>query len=163
MLDQILNMVRQQGQDAVVNNTAIPNEHNEAVMQEASGSILSGLQGMLQQGGVGNVLEAFTSGKGVDASQVSGMQSGFAESIGAKFGIDGAQATKVAATLIPSVLSQLGSKLQSGNLDLNQILSGVAGSGQGGLMENLSAIGKKAGLDKDGDGDVDLNDVMKMF
>ena len=37
-------LVKQFGYDAVVNNIAVPNEQNEAVMNEASSSILDGLK-----------------------------------------------------------------------------------------------------------------------
>jgi len=37
------------------------------------------------------------------------------------------------------------------------------GVNSGGIMDQVSNIGAKLGLDKDGDGDVDLNDVTKMF
>jgi hypothetical protein len=41
-------------------------------------------------------------------------------------------------------------------LNIQEILKSVGG-------DNLSGIGTKLGLDKDGDGDVDLNDVTRMF
>jgi hypothetical protein len=40
MFEQLTNLVKQFGRDAVVNNAAVPNEHNEAVMSEASSSSL---------------------------------------------------------------------------------------------------------------------------
>jgi len=47
MLEQLSNLVKQFDGDAVVNNTAVPNEQNDAVMNEASISILDGLKGMV--------------------------------------------------------------------------------------------------------------------
>ena len=44
MFEQLTQLVQQFGNDAVVRNDAIPNEQNEAVMNEASSSIISGLQ-----------------------------------------------------------------------------------------------------------------------
>ena len=43
MLEQLTQLVQQYGGDAVVNNTAVPNEHNEAVIGETSNSIFAGL------------------------------------------------------------------------------------------------------------------------
>ena len=40
MFDQLSELVKQFGGEAVVNNPAVPNEQNDAVMQEAGGSIL---------------------------------------------------------------------------------------------------------------------------
>lgn len=39
MLEQLSDLVRQYGNDAVVNNNSVPNELNEGVMDEASTSI----------------------------------------------------------------------------------------------------------------------------
>ena len=47
MFDQLSELVKQFGGEAVVNNPAVPNEQNDAVMQEAGGSILSGLKDKL--------------------------------------------------------------------------------------------------------------------
>ena len=44
MLDNLRDLVRQSAGDAIINNPAIPNEKNEEVISDASGSILSGLK-----------------------------------------------------------------------------------------------------------------------
>jgi len=44
MIEQLTQLVNQFGGDAVVNNPAVPNEHNDAVMEHASGSILDSLK-----------------------------------------------------------------------------------------------------------------------
>jgi hypothetical protein len=46
MFEQLTQLVQQFGEDAVVKNSAIPNEHNEAVMKEAGNSIFASLQKM---------------------------------------------------------------------------------------------------------------------
>jgi hypothetical protein len=47
MLEQILDLVKQQGQQSVVQNTEVPNEKNNEVMMEAASTITGGLQNML--------------------------------------------------------------------------------------------------------------------
>lgn len=154
-----MEMVRQHAQGSVVENDAIPNEHNEAVMHEASGSILFGIQHMAQQGGLDQILSGLKNG-----TADKQMESNFAQNIASKFGIGNQQAAQVAGALIPTVLSQLTSKLQNGNFNLQDILNQFGGgTSGGGIMNNISNLGKQFGLDKDGDGDVDLGDVMKMF
>ena len=49
MFEQLTQLVQQFGGDAVVNNSAVPNEHNEAVMNEASSSIMSGLKNIISE------------------------------------------------------------------------------------------------------------------
>ena len=143
MFDQIFKMIQSQGLESVINNPAVPNEHNEGVLQAAGGSIMDTLKGMMA-GGQTDQIAALAGDPAHPAMQQ--MQNGFVEQMMQKFGISGDAAKNIAGSLIPSVMQQLGQK------------------GQGGF--DLSSIGSmlgKTGLDKDGDGDVDLGDVKKMF
>jgi hypothetical protein len=64
MLDQLMQLIQQSGQQAVVENTEVPNENNEAIMQEAQSSIASGLQGLASTGELENVMAAVQNGPG---------------------------------------------------------------------------------------------------
>lgn len=153
MLEEIMQMIKQHGQNAVVNNADVPNEHNDAVMNEAGSSVMSMLQNMVQNGQgneVNNMLQ--------DPSHpaVQQMQSNFADNIMQKFGLSSGAASNVASSLIPNVLQSVLGKFQGGGFNLSQITQSLSGGGIG----NIAA---KFGLDKDGDGDVDLDDAKKMF
>lgn len=149
MLEDLMKMLQSSGQESVVNNPQIPNEHNDAVLQSAGSSIMDTLKGMIANGQGEQVAQLANDPAHPAAQQ---MQHGFMESIMQKFGISGDAAKGIAASLIPTVLAQL----EKGN----NSSAGEAGS------FNFSAISGmlgKAGLDKDGDGDVDLKDITKMF
>ena len=67
MIEELMNRIRQFGQSSVVENPAVPNEHNEDVMKEAGSSIFSGLKGLADDGdtdGISGLLEAKPSGHG---------------------------------------------------------------------------------------------------
>ena len=51
MLEQISELVKQYGKEAVIDNPDIPNEHNNAVLAEATSTITGGMQNMLAGGG----------------------------------------------------------------------------------------------------------------
>ena len=51
MLEQISELVKQYGQEAVVNNPDVPNEENSAVLAETTNTITDGMQNMLAGGG----------------------------------------------------------------------------------------------------------------
>ena len=59
MFEQLMDLVKQNSGEAVVNNSAVPNEQNEEVMSAASGSIMDSLKGMMSGGGAANVLNLF--------------------------------------------------------------------------------------------------------
>jgi hypothetical protein len=151
MFEQIIQqLIQQSGQQSVVNNPDVPNEHNEGVLKEAGSSIMSALGDLAAKGQVNEVL---ASPEGHPAVQE--IQGNFATNIMQKFGINGGAAGSIAATLIPTILSAINGK--TGGMDVQSILQSIGGVG------GLSALGAKFGLDKDNDGDVDLNDVTKMF
>lgn len=45
MLENLFNLIKEQGQEVVVNNPAVPNEQNNAVLASATSSVAEGLQG----------------------------------------------------------------------------------------------------------------------
>lgn len=168
MLEELMNMVRQFGHSTVVENPAVPNEHNEDVLKEAGSSIFSGLQQSAENGDT----DAITGMLQGDANHpaVARVQQSFAEKISQKFGIDGSAAKGLAAGLIPSVLRSLLKRPGQGSgsgLSLQSIISSLTGGGaNAGAQQHpgmLSTLGAKLGLDRDGDGDVDIADLTGMM
>lgn len=173
MLDQLMQLVQQQGQKTIVENPKVPNEKNEAVMQEASGSVFSGLQDILRTGGPVALKNLFQGAETQDTSnpQVQQIENHFAGNLSQKLGFDANTAKSIAISIIPMVLNQLTNKTKDPNnssFNIQDMLGSLTGSGStsntgGGMMSNLSSIGAKLGLDKDKDGDVDMQDLMGMF
>jgi ribosome assembly protein YihI (activator of Der GTPase) len=177
MLEQLQQIVQQFSQQAVVENQAVPNEQNQAVMDEAQNTIVNGLQNLAQSGQLNNLAEQVQAGQAVDTNHpaVQQLSGNLAGNLMQKFGLNNGAATGIASSLIPMVLGKiLGNKSQgAGAFDLGGLLSSLGGgaaTGQaqsgfagGGLMDKISNIGAQFGLDKDGDGDVDLNDIKKMI
>jgi len=168
MLDQLVQLVRDSAQETVVANPAIPNEQNDAVIGEASHSIASGLQEALANGNVKDVMSLFNSNGQVDNSNpvVNNISGNLISSLTEKFNLNGSSAAAIAGSLIPSVLGSLVKKTNDpsdNGFSLDGIFSSLTGGSSQGL--NLSGLlGKFAGgLDKDGDGDVDLQDMMGMI
>lgn len=168
MLDQLVQLVRDSAQESVVANPAIPNEQNDAVIGEASHSIASGLQEALASGNVKDVMGLFNSNGQVDNSNpvVNNISGNLISSLTEKFNLNGSSAAAIAGSLIPSVLGSLVKKTNDpsdNGFSLDGIFSSLTGGSSQGL--NLgSLLGKFAGgLDKDGDGDVDMQDMVGMI
>lgn len=168
MLDQLLNLVKEHAGDAVVNNPQVPNEHNDAIMQEAASSIAGGLKEELAAGGFQNVLktlggQASTSGGNAIVDNICGK---FIGNIMQKFGLSSQTAQSIASSVIPAVMGSLVHKTNDpsdSNFDLSGIFSSLTGGKSsgvdlGGILKSVSG-----GLDKDGDGDVDLGDITGML
>jgi hypothetical protein len=161
MWEQIAQLIQQTTQQSVVNNPAVPNEHNEAVIAEAKNAITETLSGLTANGRADEAAEILQS---PDHPATQQIESNFANTIMQKFGINGQAAGGIAASLIPSIMNAIRGQAgngSSGGFNIQELLQSFSGGGN--LSATLSGIGAKMGLDKDGDGDVDLNDLTKMF
>ncbi len=178
MLDQLMQLIQQSGQQTVVENNSVPNEYNDAVLNEAQQSITSGLAGLASTGELNNLLQSGQDEQQLAANPaVQNISNNFMGSIMEKFGLNKATAASIASSIIPMVLGKMMNKSgnqQSSGFDLGGLLSSLTGSnapaqGQSqagnndGLMGKISSIGAKFGLDKDGDGDVDMGDLSKLI
>lgn len=165
MLEQLTQLAQQFGNDAVVKNNAVPNEHNEAVIGEASNSIFSGLQKIASEGGVEQLAGLFQGNAAQDSSNpvVQQLTQQLSGSLGEKFGIESSAASSVAGSLIPQILGSLVGKAKDPNdsFQISDLVNAISGgNGNAGLMEAVSKYGGQFGLDQNADGKVDVEDAM---
>jgi hypothetical protein len=169
MLDNLINLIRENAGSSIINNPAIPNERNEEAIATAGNSIAGGLQNMLGSGGIKDVLNLF-GGQGIDMNNnpvVNNVSGNVIQDLMQKFNLDHRAATDIAGGLVPNVLQNLVSKTNDTNdssFDIQGIFNSLS-SGKTGSLDIQGLLGKvtSGGLDKDGDGDTDLQDVMSMF
>lgn len=171
MLDQLLNLIQQQGQQTVVENPAIPNQFNQQVLGEAGNSILGGLQQALAGGGLSQVMNMFSqggSGGGIGSllsnPMVQGIIQQFSGTLTNQFSVSPDQAGQVSQSLIPQVLASFAGKVTDPNdqsLDINGVMQSLAGGNAAGIdFQGLLSKFQGAGGDVDGDGDADLQDII---
>jgi hypothetical protein len=162
MLENLINLVRENAGDAIINNPAIPNERNEEAVQDTSHSIVNSLKNALSGGNVKDVMKIFSGRTDPSNPVVQDATNNLTQNLSGKYGINSGQASGIAGGLIPMILSQLAGKTSdpsnnSFNIQdiFNQLTGGkTSGVNMGGILDKF-----KGGLDKDGDGDVDLGDL----
>ncbi len=168
MFDQLTDLVKQFGGDAVVNNAAVPNENNNDVMKEASASILDGLKELVAKGNTADLAGLFQGDNAGDSSNpvVQQLTEKLTGNLGEKFGLSSDAAAGVASSLIPNVLSSLVNKAKDPNdssfqvADLIGAITGGNSESGTGIMEAISKYGGQFGLDQDGDGQVGISDAI---
>jgi len=167
MLENLFNLVQQQAGDAIINNPAIPNQHNEDAVKEAGYSVTDALKNALSGGQLKDILGMFAGGQ-VNAGHpvVQQAAGNFTERLQNKFGLNNSQASGIAQNLIPNVMNQLTQKTANpsdSSFDIQGIFNQLSGGKTTG-MNIQGMLGKlKGGLDTDGDGDVDLQDLTAVF
>ena len=169
MLDQLAQLVKEFGQDAVVKNEAIPNDKNNAVLEETGNSVFSSLQKIASKGDLSQIA-GILKGKDIDKNNptVKEITNQVSHSLTEKLGINPATATSTATTMIPKILNALISKAndpKDNSLNIADLLSTLTGGNSpenAGIMEAISTYGVHFGLDQNADGKVDLDDAAEL-
>jgi len=167
MFEQLTQLVQQFGQDAVVKNNAVPNEQNEAVMNEASTSIFSGLQKMASEGGIEQLASLFQGKNAQDINNpaVQNLTQQLSGNLNQKFGLSSETSSGLAGNMVTQVLGSLVNKAKDPNdksFQISDIIGAITGGGAqtSGIMDTISKYGTQFGLDQNADGKLDITDVM---
>jgi uncharacterized protein YidB (DUF937 family) len=170
MLENLLQMIKEVGQEQVVDNTDIPDDQNNAVMAEAAQSVTGGLQEAIANGQSDELMKMFSTGSSAQIMSnpvAQNIQGSFMDTISSKLGINKNVAAGLAATLIPIVISKLVKRTNSSaeadsGFNLNSLIGSLTGAGGnagtggfdiGGLISQFTGGGGQA---KTGGGLMDI-------
>ena len=153
MLEQIINLVKQFGQQTIVDNPEIPNEYNQEVMAEAGSTITNGFQNILAGGGFENILDLFKGG-GSQADKSGGglgsilknpivtmMVGYFISKLVHKYKMSPTSASNVANSLIPNTLNSLINQTNdpnNPNATLDNLIHSLTGNAEGSNNSGFS-------------------------
>ncbi|MEO5944378.1 MAG: hypothetical protein ABIP30_10090 [Ferruginibacter sp.] len=182
MLEELMDLIKQNSQQAVVENPAVPNDQNAAVMQETGSTIMSTLQSMLASGKANEVMSLF-SGQGGNVNDhpvTQNISGNLISNLMSKFGLNGQQAGGIVSSILPMILSKLVNKTNDtndGSFNIQSIFNSLSGGSTGGIdiqsiLSKFTGGGNNSGgnttsgsnpLDQNGDGKVDLSDITAAF
>lgn len=144
MLSQILEIVKENAGEAIINNPAIPNQKNSAAIKTASGSIVKNLQKMAGSGELDAIKGMFANEAQVENNPVINQLSGnVAGDLMKKFGLDKGAASGIVKQLLPIVMKKFVQKTndpKDKSIDLESVLGTLmSGKGKagGGILGNL--------------------------
>ncbi len=115
MLEQLMGLIQDHSQDAIVNNPAIPNSQNNDAMQTIMGAITGGMQQHAQSGsaglaGLAGLLggQSGTSGSGLMSNPiVQGIEQQAIGALMAKFGLGSGAASGIVSQILPNVMGSM--------------------------------------------------------
>jgi hypothetical protein len=152
MIDQLIKLVKQNADEAIVKNNALPNQFNNAAIEEVASQIFNGMQTQVKSGNMQQVTSMFKGGDMnslVNHPMVAQIISNIAGNFASKFGVSQQTARTIAMGLIPQVISQFVNKTNDPNdrdFDLQDMLQGFTGNpSQGGLGDLGNVLGNMLG------------------
>ncbi len=144
MFDNLLQLVRDNAGSAIINNSAIPNEHNDAAIATAAIGIMNHLKGLVNNDGVEALSSLFQNNTTHQHAVVADMTTTIAGNLMHKFGLNTHQASGVVNNLIPQVMNQFVHKTNDPNdqsFDIQSIIGSLSGGdGLGDVMKTVKGL-----------------------
>jgi uncharacterized protein YidB (DUF937 family) len=143
MLDQLINLVKEHAGEAIINNPVIPNDLNNAAIEETAGGIFEGLKNQISEGGISSITNLLQDGNLMNNPLVGQIGTQVAGQLMSKFGVNEAEAGNIVQKLIPTVMNQFASKTNDPNdsgFTLEGITSSLGGGDLGGLLNSVSGF-----------------------
>jgi hypothetical protein len=155
MLEQLMGLIKDHSQEAIVQNPAIPNEQNDSAMQTILGAITGGMQQSAQGGGAGMAglagLLGGQSGAGSSSLMSNPIVAGIAQQaisgLMQKFGMGNGQAAGIVGQVLPGVMSSMINKTndpQDSSFNMTDIM-GVMADGKVDMNDIMNIAGKFMG------------------
>lgn len=145
MFENLLNLVKENAGEAIINNPSIPNEKNNEAISETTNGIMDGLKEQLAGGNLAGISNLFSSGN-ITGNPIVGQISQMVTSkLSQKFGLDANASGNIVSSIIPKVMEQFVHKTndpndQSFNMDgIMASLSSQSG-GLGGMVDSLKGM-----------------------
>jgi len=131
MFEKLFMLVKNNAGTAVIDNPAIPVKYHEAVINEASSSIIEVMKNQLETGKIKELIKFFQFSGIYNNWLVSSIVNKFANKLNNFYGIEPASAIQAANTLITPVMAELVKEAkdeQNADFGLGNFLSKLTGN-----------------------------------
>jgi len=131
MFENLFLLVKNNAGMAVIDNPAIPVKYHEAVINEASSSIIEVLKGQMESGKIKDLIRFFQFSGIYNNSLVASIVNRFANKLNNFYGVEPGSAMVAANSLIPPVMAELvkqSKNEQNKDFGLSNLLSKLSGN-----------------------------------
>jgi uncharacterized protein YidB (DUF937 family) len=145
MLESLIQLVKDNAGEAIINNPAVPNEQNDAAIEATAGSIFDSLKSQFAgSGGMDMITNLFQGNEAASTNPVSGNVANDAISgLVKKIGLPEGAAAGIVSQLLPKVMDSLKSKTNDPNdnsFDLQGIIGSLTGGDAGGIINKVKGM-----------------------
>ena len=107
MFEKLFMLVKNNAGMAVINNPDVPEKYREAIINEASSSIIEVLKGQMESGRLKDIVRYFQYPEIYQNPLVNSVVNKFAGKLNKYYGMENAVALRVANDLMPPVMNEL--------------------------------------------------------
>jgi hypothetical protein len=107
MFEKLFLLVKNNAGTAVISNPLIPEKYRDAVINDASSSIIEVLKGQMESGKLKDLVKYFQFSGVYNNPLISSAVKKFANKLNNFYGIESAEALKIANELIPPVMQEM--------------------------------------------------------
>jgi hypothetical protein len=141
MIENLINLIRDNASELIIDNQAVKNEYNEAAISETGNIIISELKSEVSKLNIVGLTEILKSNGNLSNNKIIlGIITKLSESLSAKFELSNNDAEHISQNLIPAVMNQLITKTHDPNDDsfnIQGLLSNLGGGGFLGMFKNF--------------------------
>lgn len=131
MFEKLFILVKNNAGKAIIDNPLIPEKYHEAVMNDASSSIIEVLKSQMETGRLKDLVKYFQFSGIYNNPLITSATNKFANKLNNFYGIEPKEALVIANDLIPAVMQELilqSKSAQNKDLALNSLLSKLNGN-----------------------------------
>ena len=144
MFEKLFLLVKNNAGMAVMNNPVIPEKYREAVLNDASSSIIEELKGQVEGGKLKDLVKYFQFTGVYNSPLISSTVKKFANKLNNFYGIEPAEAMVISKALIPPVMQELikeSKSEQNKEFALNTLLLKLSGlTGMDVLLNQMAIV-----------------------
>jgi len=144
MFEKLFLLVKNNAGMAVMNNPMIPEKYREAVLNDASSSIIEELKGQVEGGKLKDLVKYFQFTGVYNSPLISSTVKKFANKLNNFYGIEPAEAMVISKALIPPVMQELikeSKSEQNKEFALNTLLLKLSGlTGMDVLLNQMAIV-----------------------
>ncbi len=149
MLDNILDLVKDQVVKSISGNVEIPADKQEQAVDTTASSIIDGFKSQITPGNMGEIMNLFgggNSGAGSPGNSTiaQGVQSTVVSALTSKVGLNQGLATTIAGIVVPAVMGMFSKKVNDDNepgFNIGSLIDTFTGGGN-----NSGGSGKSSGM-----------------
>ncbi len=160
MLNQLFTLVQEEAQQEILDNPSIPNEQKNHAIGLVTDSIFGGLQKMLAQDKLGDVMGMFAGKRAAQKNIGVPIIENVVQGLMAKFTLEVKSAQAIATSLIPRILNKIALKLNNPS-DTTFDMNGIIGSLIGGETSQGSPVSRPGLLPEQQAKRIDFNTLLQ--